>query len=80
MDGYPHSEDGSLNGTALETYYNEVYGAFEKAGYETRPGPKLEQWLKDAGFVNVHAERFILPYGVWPKDKHLVSLPSSLSR
>ncbi|KAL1995918.1 hypothetical protein VTN49DRAFT_784 [Thermomyces lanuginosus] len=55
-DGYPYSEDGSLNGTGLQKYYDEVYGAFEKAGYEVRPGPKLEEWFKDAGFVNIQKE------------------------
>lgn len=74
LDGYPYSEDGSYKGTGLERYYTEVYGAFEMAGYEVRPGPKLEQWFKDAGFVNVHVEKFLIPHGVWPKDKHLVSL------
>ncbi|KAL1990221.1 hypothetical protein VTN49DRAFT_6060 [Thermomyces lanuginosus] len=70
-NGYPISEDGSLDGTALQRYYQEVYGAFETAGYEVAPGPKLEQWFKDAGFVNIHVEKFVIPYGVWPKDKHL---------
>ncbi|KAL1974795.1 hypothetical protein VTN31DRAFT_4999 [Thermomyces dupontii] len=70
-DGYPTSEDGSVNGTGFQQYYNELYCASEKAGYETRPGPKLEQWFKDAGFVNVHVEKFVIPYDVWLKDPHL---------
>ncbi|KAL1991051.1 hypothetical protein VTN49DRAFT_5555 [Thermomyces lanuginosus] len=53
-DAYPISEDGSLDGTGLQRYYDEVYGAFEEAGYEVHPGPKLEQWFRDAGFVNIH--------------------------
>ncbi|KAL1995164.1 hypothetical protein VTN49DRAFT_1351 [Thermomyces lanuginosus] len=73
-DGYPYSEDGSLDGTGLQKYFNEVYGAFEEAGYETRPGTKLEQWFKDAGFVNIHVEKFRVPYGVWPKDPHFKNL------
>ncbi|KAL1995257.1 hypothetical protein VTN49DRAFT_1444 [Thermomyces lanuginosus] len=70
-DGYPTSEDGSHKGTGLDRYYNEVYSTFEEIGYDVRPGPKLEKWFKDAGFVNVHVERFVIPYGVWPKDPHL---------
>ncbi|KAL1991213.1 hypothetical protein VTN49DRAFT_5717 [Thermomyces lanuginosus] len=73
-DGYPTSEDGSFKGTALQRYYDEVYSAFEKAGVEVRPGPKLEQWFKDAGFVNIHVEKFVVPYGIWPKDPHLKKL------
>ncbi|KAL1993936.1 hypothetical protein VTN49DRAFT_2605 [Thermomyces lanuginosus] len=70
-DAYPISQDGSLSGTDLEKYYNEVYGAFEKTGVEVRPGIKLEQWFKDAGFVNIQVEKFVIPYGVWPKDARL---------
>ncbi|KAL1996320.1 hypothetical protein VTN49DRAFT_372 [Thermomyces lanuginosus] len=73
-DGQPFSEDGSLKGTGIERYFKEVNGAFESAGYEVRPGPKLEQWFKEAGFVNIHVEKFIIPYGIWPKDKHLKRL------
>ncbi|KAL1997304.1 hypothetical protein VTN49DRAFT_5939 [Thermomyces lanuginosus] len=70
-DGYPLSPDGSLDGTGLQQYYDVVYGAFEEAGYEVRPGVKLEQWFKEAGFVNIHVEKFVIPYGIWPKDPHL---------
>ncbi|KAL1992214.1 hypothetical protein VTN49DRAFT_4246 [Thermomyces lanuginosus] len=49
--GYPVSPDDSLNGTALQRYYNDVYSAFEKAGHDV--------------------QKFVLPYGVWPKDPHL---------
>ena len=75
-DLYPISPDGSLKGTGLQRYYDEVIGAFEEAGYEVRPGAKLEQCFKEAGFVNIHVEKFVIPYGVWPKDPHLVSLAS----
>ncbi|KAL1991243.1 hypothetical protein VTN49DRAFT_5747 [Thermomyces lanuginosus] len=77
-DGYPYSEDGSFDGTNLQKYYNEVYGAFEKAGYEARPGPKLEEWFKDAGFVNIQVKKFQVPHGVWPKDPHFKKVGSWL--
>ena len=35
------------------------------------PGPKLEEWVKDAGFVNVVHKKFKFPVGPWPKDEHL---------
>ncbi|KAL1996319.1 hypothetical protein VTN49DRAFT_371 [Thermomyces lanuginosus] len=70
-DGHPVSEDGSLNGTALQRYYDEVFDAFETAGCEVRPGIKLEEWFRGAGFVNIHVENFLVSYGVWPKNKHL---------
>ena len=79
-DGYPYSQDGSHNDTGLKQYFDEVHGAFQKAGYEVRPGVKLESLFKDTGFVNVHVEKFVAPHGVWPKDPHLVSFLSFISK
>ena len=31
---------------------------------------------KDAGFQNVNVQRFRLPLGPWPRDKHLKSIGS----
>ena len=78
-DAFPFSEDDSLNDTGFLRYYKEVYGSFEEAGYEVRPGTKLEAWFKDAGFVNIHVEKFVIPYGVWPKDRNLVGFPLSVT-
>jgi len=33
------------------------------------PGPHLEQYIRDAGYVDVHVEKIHLPLGPWPKDK-----------
>lgn len=40
----------------------------EKAGLDPRPGPQLEGWVRDAGFVDVQIKRFKVPLGRWPKD------------
>ncbi|KAL1975775.1 hypothetical protein VTN31DRAFT_4167 [Thermomyces dupontii] len=69
-DPNPFSDDDSLKGTCLEKYYREVYGAFEMAGYEVCPGPKLEEWFKRAGFVDIQVKKFLVPYGVWPKERY----------
>ena len=42
-------------------------------GYDTQPGPKLEGWVKDAGFVKVGVHKLPIPLGTWPKDKRYVS-------
>ncbi|KAK2049588.1 methyltransferase [Colletotrichum somersetense] len=34
------------------------------------PGPKLEGWVKDAGFQNVTHQRFKVPIGPWAKEYH----------
>ncbi|KAN0075178.1 S-adenosyl-L-methionine-dependent methyltransferase [Elaphomyces granulatus] len=64
------SEDGSFSGTNIERYYKEVLGAFEKVGYCTRPGPSLEKWFHEAGFEDIHVQRYRAPLGTWPKDEH----------
>lgn len=81
-DGYPTSEDGSFNGTGLERYYNEVCGAFEEAGYEFPPGSKLEQWFRDAGFVNINVEKFVVPYEATASGQRIpiLSVSSCLQR
>jgi hypothetical protein len=40
---------------------------------EPSPGPKAEEWIKSAGFINVQHEIHPIPTGKWPKDKKLVS-------
>lgn len=37
------------------------------------PGRSLEQWMKEAGFVNVVTQKYILPLGTWPRNPHFVS-------
>lgn len=66
------SEDGTTKDTAIERYYTEVINAFENAGYPTSPGPQLEEWFREAGFVDVHVQKYRVPLGAWPKDPHYV--------
>ncbi|TPX24833.1 hypothetical protein DIZ76_010277 [Coccidioides immitis] len=66
----PYSTDGSLKGTALEKYYDEVINAFTKTGYAVNVGPFLEQWLREAGFEDIVVKKFLVPIGTWPKDKY----------
>ncbi|KAL9000018.1 MAG: hypothetical protein Q9169_001263 [Polycauliona sp. 2 TL-2023] len=66
------SPDGSLNEShASKKFNNEFIRASREANIESCPGLYLEGWMKDAGFKDVKAERFIWPVGTWPKDKHL---------
>lgn len=67
-----HSEDESTKGTNIEKYYDTMIPAFEKAGYEANPGPKLEDWFREVGFEGVQVKRYQVPLGGWPKDGHMV--------
>jgi len=55
---------------------SEFIKATRDAGMEPSPGPMLEAMVKDAGFTGVHHQRYPLPVGTWPADKHLVRPPS----
>lgn len=66
------SEDGTLEGTALQKYYKEVVDAFERAGYPASPGRYLEEWFREAGFVDINVRKYPVPMSVWPKDPYYV--------
>ena len=66
------SEDGSLTKDhATYKWISTLLPLADKIGREPCPGPKLEQWVRDAGFENVRAEKFRVPVGPWPKDPKL---------
>ncbi|OCK77679.1 S-adenosyl-L-methionine-dependent methyltransferase [Lepidopterella palustris CBS 459.81] len=58
-------------GCALDRWTRGVIEGIQKFGLEPEPGPKLEGWVKDAGFENVHHRLLPIPVGQWPKDKKL---------
>ncbi|OJD14895.1 hypothetical protein AJ78_04811 [Emergomyces pasteurianus Ep9510] len=74
-----YTEDGSLspesNVVKMQTLLDE---ACQKMGRDLNPGPKLERWVKDAGFINVKTHILKLPIGPWPKDKKLKELGAFL--
>lgn len=58
---------------ASKKFNSEFIRISRETNVESCPGLYLEGWMKDAGFQGVHAEKFVLPVGTWPKDRHLVS-------
>lgn len=70
-----YAEDGSYSpssDTAL--WVHLLVGAARTAGKEPCPGPRLEQWVRDAGFANVVHQKFKLPLGPWPRDARQVGV------
>ena len=68
------SADGSLDGTMMNEYFEQIVPAFRKAGYDLRHGRNVEEWVKAQGFVNVTAKKQMIPVGTWAKDKKLVRI------
>lgn len=70
-----YSEDGSLKPEMdVAKFIKTFMDAAQSFGRDSKPGPKIEAWMKEAGFENVVHEKFRLPIGPWPKDKHLKSI------
>ena len=73
QDGYLsiYNEDGSTRGTWLEKWSTDIANAATHGGRTVQPGLYLQQWIREAGFEDVHHERIRLPLGVWSKDKQM---------
>lgn len=67
-----YSEDGSMT-KEHHTYkwVTLIIDLITSVGRIASPGPLLEGWVRDAGFVNVTHKRIKLPLGPWPKDHDL---------
>ncbi|GKT43721.1 putative methyltransferase tdiE [Colletotrichum spaethianum] len=66
---------GSGDGTLTEKHETDRWdklacGICDDLGREHSPGPKLEQWVKDAGFKNIVHHHYKIPIGPWPKEQH----------
>jgi hypothetical protein len=59
-------------GCAAERWAEECVAGIKTIGREPEPGPKLERFIKEAGFVNVTEKVLAVPVGTWPKDRKLV--------
>lgn len=67
------SPDGSVGpDTPLMSFNHQVCRLANEMGQNPNPGPQLEGWLRDAGFVDINVKRCPMPMGTWAKDKHLV--------
>ena len=68
-----YSEDGSMKGTWFEKWAHDFERSAREGGRTIRPGPQLEEWVRAAGFEDIHVEKIKIPVGMWAKDKTLAS-------
>lgn len=65
------SDDGTLTEKHhTSKWMSLLIEACVSVGRDPRPGPNIEGWVKDVGFVDVVHQRFKMPIGPWPKDPH----------
>ena len=70
-----YSEDGTyVPELSIHKWATTLLKATEDFGRDPYPGKNLEKWAKEAGFVNVFAQRYKLPIGPWARDKHLKTI------
>lgn len=65
------SPDKSLHNTTAQKANIARLSAYRAHGIEPSPGPHLANWMKAAGFEDIHTERLAMPVGTWPQDKKL---------
>lgn len=74
FDAKYYSEDGTMvEGSVVDSWVKTWVQATIDGGKDVYPGRQLEGWMQNAGFQNIRTEKFRVPIGPWPKDKHLVS-------
>ncbi|KAF2425830.1 S-adenosyl-L-methionine-dependent methyltransferase [Tothia fuscella] len=59
------------DGCSADKWTDEIIAGMKTIGREPEPGPKLEAWIKDAGFFNVVHKVFPVPVGTWPNNRKL---------
>jgi len=70
-----YSDDGTLPADASSLAWDKyIIEATERIGREPSPGPRLEGFIRAAGFRNVTKRQFKIPIGAWPKDPALQEL------
>ena len=68
-----YSEDGSMRGSWLEKWNTDFERAARAGGRTGRPGIYLDDWVRAAGFEDIHSVKLRTPVGLWPKDRQMVS-------
>lgn len=56
--------------SALWRWHVAVLGRLQKS-LNGSPGPSLEKWMREAGFINIVAKKYVIPHNIWPKDERL---------
>ncbi len=61
------SPDGSLEGSALETWAKKVTEAFASKGIDLTSASRYRNHLEAVGFEDIEQQEFSWPVGTWPQ-------------
>jgi len=59
------------NDSPVGVWTKQLAAGLRTLGMEPFPASNLERWIRDAGFTNIKSTNLPLPFGPWPKDKHM---------
>ncbi|KFY33583.1 hypothetical protein V494_07502 [Pseudogymnoascus sp. VKM F-4513 (FW-928)] len=65
-----HSEDGEVPQNTKD-WLNEMEGAARTFGKDMNVAKLIGDYLTDAGFEDVHVDKYKIPLGTWPRDKRM---------
>ncbi|KAG6025362.1 hypothetical protein E4U19_003231 [Claviceps sp. Clav32 group G5] len=75
-------DDGTMpDDDPVKVLYEKIERSFEKFGLRVTLPPKLEPYLREAGFENIHCQIMKVPIGPWAKDNtmRIIGLYQKLS-
>ncbi|KAK2745740.1 hypothetical protein FQN55_006061 [Onygenales sp. PD_40] len=80
-NGMLYAEDDSLKpGNAIIKMLEGLNQACDKIGRTLDVAPRLQGWVRNAGFTNIKQDMFKLPLGTWPKDKKLKEIGACMAQ
>ncbi|KAG6054346.1 hypothetical protein E4U32_006979 [Claviceps aff. humidiphila group G2b] len=72
VEPIPLCDDGTMpDDDPVKHLYETIERTYEKFGLKAALPPKLEAYLLEAGFENIHCQIIKVPIGPWAKDKVL---------
>lgn len=67
-----YADDGTMpKDSATHRWAVDNLALIDSTGKISSPGPHLEKWAREAGFVNIAVTKIKVPIGPWPKDPAL---------
>ncbi|KAK6065970.1 methyltransferase domain-containing protein [Seiridium cupressi] len=66
---YFQSQDGSLEGTALQRWNKLIIEGVKNLGRNVLSCMKYKKWMLETGFVNVEERKFVVPANPWAKGR-----------
>jgi SAM-dependent methyltransferase len=68
---YTSTNGNWKEGEPIDVWSKKLAEGMNAFGMEANPGPRLEGWIRTAGFESVELRVLPFPVGTWPKDRKM---------